>query len=292
MRKRITSLLFFLIAVPVFSMPLMAQVYYPGFRSDAQKKAEEESKSTLKYDPHDFSGIWRGQAKVEQLKDPRIGDARPTPLMGGAPPPPMTAWGQKVFNGNKPSATESWQSRRVPPALGNDPLGHCDPLGYPRNLGGTFEILQRPDKILQLFEEGRRIREIYTDGRTIPDDVDPRFYGWAVGHWEGDTLIVDSEGYDGRTWLDGNGFPHSEDMKLHEVYRHPDAMTLEITMTLDDPKAYTKPWVGNKQTYHLALPKGLTVMNEYYCVPAEEEAFNRGVRNPAGGDLAHSRPLK
>ena len=300
MRKQMSSLLLFLIAVPVFSMPVMAQVYYPGFKSDEQQKAEEESKAKLKYDPRDFSGIWRGGgAGVEQLKAgyaaefvPLIGDARPTPLMGGAPPPPMTELGKKMFDANKPSATESWQSRRVPPALGNDPLGRCDPLGYPRNLGGTFEILQSPDKIWQLFEQQRRIREIYTDGRTIRDDVDPRWYGWAVGHWEGDSLIVESKGYDERSWLDGNGFPHSEEMKLREVYRHPDAMTLEITMTLDDPKAYTKPWVGNKRTYRLALPKGLAVMYEYFCVPADEETFNRGVRNPAGGDLANSRSLE
>ena len=299
MRNRIVAFVAFLISVPAFSTPLIAQVYYPGFRGDAQKKAAEESKATLKYDPRDFSGIWRGGGSVEPLKAgypasfaPLIGDARPTPLMGGAPAPPFTALGKKMFDGNKPSATESWQSRRVPPAKGNDPLGHCDPLGYPRNGGGMFEFLQSPGKILQMFEEGRRLREIYTDGRTIPDGVDPRWYGWAVGHWEGDTLVVDSQGYDGRSWLDGNGFPHSEDMKLHEVYRHPDAETLELTTTLDDPKIYTKPWVGNKQTYHLALPKGLTVMNEYYCVPAEEETFNKGVRNPAGGDLAHSRPLQ
>ena len=122
--------------------------------------------------------------------------------------------------------------------------------------------------------------------------MDPRFYGWATGRWEGDSLIVDSTGYDERTWLDGNGWPHSEDMKLHEVFRHPDATTLEITMTINDPKAYTKPWVGNKQTYHLVLPKEQAVMYEYYCAPSEEETFNKGVRNPAGGDLNNSRPLQ
>lgn len=292
MRNHIGGVVF-LVAASVFSTSAMAQVFFPGDHSDEQKKAAEESKAGLKYDPHDLSGIWRASGPVvPQLKDPRIGDAHPTPLMGGAPPPPMTEWGQKMFNANKPSAAESWQSRRVAPALGNDPLGNCDPLGYPRNLAGVFEFLQTPDKIVQLFDEGRRLREIYVDGRKIPDDVDPRWYGWAVGHWEGDALIVDSSGYDERSWLDGNGFPHSDKMKLHEVFRHPDALTLEVTMTLDDPKAYTKPWVGNKRTFRLALPKGLTVLYEYYCVPSEEQAFDRGVRNPAGGDLAHSRPLQ
>ena len=111
-------------------------------------------------------------------------------------------------------------------------------------------------------------------GEHFPMTLDARWYGWAVGHWEGDSLIVDSTGYDERAWLDGNGDPHSEDMKLHEVFRHPDAMTLEITMTLDDPKAYTKPWVGATQTLKLALPKGLTVLYESYCVPSEIEKYD------------------
>jgi hypothetical protein len=293
MRNRIGRVIVFLFVVSTFSSAAIAQVFIPGERTDAQKKAAEESRAHLTYDPHDFSGIWRlAGPMVPQPKDPRIGDAHPTPLMGGAPPPPMTEWGKQKFDANKPSAAESWQSRRVAPALGNDPLGNCDPLGYPRNLGGTFEFVQTANKMVQLFDEGRRLREIYADGRKIPDDVDPRWYGWAVGHWEGDSLVIDSSGYDERSWLDGNGFPHSDEMKLHEVYRHPDAVTLELTMTLDDPKAYTKSWSGNKQTFKLVLPKGLTVLPEYYCVPSEEQTFNQGVRNPAGGDLAHSRPLK
>jgi hypothetical protein len=144
-------------------------------------------------------------------------------------------------------------------------------------------MVQTPGKIVQIFENGRRLREIWTDGRKLPADLDPRWYGWAVGHWEGDTLVVDSTGYDERTWLDGAGYPHSEGMHLQERYSHPDAMTLEITMTLDDPKAYAKPWVGRKQTYRLLLPKGLMVLDEIFCVPSEEQSFNEGVRNPAAG---------
>jgi hypothetical protein len=300
MRNRVGSLLMFVTAVLVFSSPVMGQVYYPdGKPSDAQKAAAAAAKLT--YDPHDLSGIWRGvggprDPNAPKEKDPRIGDAFTSPLLGGTPPPPLTVWGQQQFDARKPSAAESWQSRRVAPALGNDPLGNCDPLGYPRSLGrGPVEFIQTPAKILQIFDvvgEGMRYREIYTDGRTIPPDLDPRWYGWNVGHWEGNNLVVDSTGYDDRAWLDGNGWPHSEDMKLREVYSHPDLMTLEITMTINDPMAYTKPWVGNKQTFKLALPKGTTVLYEEYCVPSEEQSFNFGVRNPAGGDLKNSRPLK
>lgn len=270
MRNRLASWVLFLV---VFASPAAAQVYYPttGLRippSDEQKKAAEESKRTIKYDPHDLSGIW----SPEQYK-----------LMGGIPAPPMTASGQQLFDARKPS-TNAPASRTVAPGLGNDPLGACDPLGYPRNiLRGSVEFLQTPRQIVQIFLMGMRVREIYTDGRTLPADLDPRWYGWAVGHWDGDALAVDSTGYDERAWLDDNGLPHSEDMKLHEVYRHPDALTLDITMSLDDPKTFTKPWVGIKQSYTLELPKGLTVLYEWYCVPSEEESFNQGIRNPASG---------
>jgi hypothetical protein len=289
MRKRMGALASLLVGVFLLSLPAAAQVYYPG--SADQKKAAEGAKAP-KYDPHDLSGIWRSEGSgVAQPKDPRIADAHPTLLMGGAPPPPMTPYAKEMFDSRKPSVAEYWQSRKVPAALGNDPVGNCDPLGYPRNLGSTFEIVQTPVELVQMFDQGRQIREIWTDGRKIPeDDVDPRWYGWSTARWEGDSLIIDSFGYDERSWLDGNGWPHSEDMKLHEVVRHPDATTLEITMTIQDPKAYTKTWVGNKQTYHLVLPKEQAVMYEYYCAPSEAQASNKAVAKPAGGDMERPKP--
>jgi hypothetical protein len=302
MRNRIGSFIVLFAAAAIFSSPAMAQFYYPdGKPTDAQKAAATASAAKLTYDPHDLSGVWRGAGgprdpNAPKQTDPRIGDAFTSPLLGGAPAPPLTPAGQKEFDARKPSAAEAWQSRRVAPALGNDPLGNCDPLGYPRSLGrGPVEFIQTPTKILEIFDgvgDGMRYREIWTDGRTLPPDLDPRWYGWNLGHWEGNNLIVDSTNYDDRSWLDGNGWPHSEDMKLHEVYSHPDLMTLEITMTINDPATYTKPWVGNKQTFKLALPKGSTILYEEYCVPSEEQSFNFGVRNPAGGDLKNSRPLK
>ena len=288
MQNRLSLLVVFVFTALACTLPAAAQVYFPpvlGGQSQ-EAKAAAEAAPKPKYDPHDLTGVWvgGGAAGGRGAANGRgATPGRPTnTLMGGAPPPPMTAWGQEQFNAHKPSEPYADESRKVPPALGNDPLGNCDPLGYPRNLG-TFEILQTPTKIVQIFQEGIRIREIWTDGRKIPDDVDPRWYGWAVGHWEGDALVVDSKGYDGRTWLDGNGSPHSEDMTLHEIFRHPDATTLELTMTLTDPKTYTQPWVGRPRMFHMLLPKDRAELLEWYCVPSEEQRFNEGVRNPAGG---------
>ena len=289
MQNRVVSSVVFLMAVMVFSSPVVAQVFYPLDTgngrteiSDAQKKAAEESKAKLKYDPRDLSGIWMVMG----------GPARRSPLMGGNPAPPMTVWGKQQFDAHKPTENDAQAARRVPLVQGNDPKrGVCNPQGYPRSLrGGYIEFVQTPGKILQIFDQGNGygygVREIFTDGRRLPSalDLDARWYGWAIGHWEGDALIVESTGYDERAWLNDNGDPHSEEMKLHEVYRHPDAMTLEITMTLDDPKAYTKPWVGAKQTLTLALPKGLTVRYESYCVPSEIESYNERIGSPAFRD--------
>src|SRR5712671_1394900 len=93
-----TTRVIFLAGAALFSLPAAAQVYYPGGRSDEQKKAAEESKAKLKYDPHDLSGIWSHYGRVpDPPKYPGIGDAHGSPLMGGAPPPPMTMWGLSVF---------------------------------------------------------------------------------------------------------------------------------------------------------------------------------------------------
>ena len=272
MRNRFVSFGIFFSAVLLFSSPAVAQVYFPsagGHRAPASEAAAKAA-PTPAYDPHDLSGVWMGRGGA---------------LLSDKLAPPMTPLGQKMFNANKPSQyvrTGEPSPGHYIPAFGNDPLAKCDPLGYPRNLGGPLEMVQTPGKIVQIFEDGRRIREIWTDRRKLPDDLDPRWYGWAVGHWEGDTLVVESTGYDERSWLDAGGYAHSSGMRLVERYSHPDAMTLQISMTLEDPKMYTKPWSGQK-TFKMELPKGLTVLNENYCVPSEEESFNQQVRDPAAG---------
>jgi len=213
------------------------------------------------FDPHDLSGVWRGGGEY----------------MGTAPPA-MTAWGKAKFDATKPS----YGPRAVPPAIGNDPLGKCDPQGYPRFFFyGVREYFMVPGRMLQLFEWGRALREVWIDGSPLPEDPDPRWLGWSSGRWEGDTLIVNSIGFDDRTWLDHFGNPHSDEMKLEERYRRLDKGTIELTMTIDDPKTYTKPWVSSRMILKLQPPD--FKIREEFCSPSEEEHFNKGVRDPAGG---------
>ena len=137
-------------------------------------------------------------------------------------------------------------------------------IGYPRTLfyGGNepVQIIQLPNEVLQLWEIHSVWRQIWTDGRQMPKDPDspawvgysgtdsPAWMGYSAGKWDGDTFVVDSTGFDERTWLDHFGDPHSDQMSLEERYRRVDHDTMELTLTLTDPKFYTKPWVSEVKT--------------------------------------------
>jgi hypothetical protein len=199
--------------------------------------------------------------------------------------PPMTPEGQRRFNANKPSYGE----RAIPPALGNDPVGNCDPLGLVRliHFNRPFELIVLPDRIVQFFEWSHIWRDIWTDGRKLPEDPELRWYGYSVGRWEGDTLIVESNGFDDRTWLDQFGNPYSSEMRLEERYRRV-GDTLELQMTLTDPKIYARPWVSDRKVSRPASKASLTFegwygLREELCVPSVENTFNERIRNPAGG---------
>jgi hypothetical protein len=112
----------------------------------------------------------------------------------------------------------------------------------------------------------RFYRQIFTDGRELPKDPNPSWVGYSVGHWEGDTLVVHTIGYNDRGWLDGPGpYPRTEALHVVERYRRPDFGHLELQMTIDDPKAYTKPW-------SITVAKQLlpdTEILEYVCAENE-----------------------
>jgi hypothetical protein len=106
-----------------------------------------------------------------------------------------------------------------------------------------FQIFQMPDRVLFVFEGATHTwRAVYTDGRKHPADPNPTYLGDSVGHWEGDTLVVDVVGFNDRTWLDQEGHPHSEQLHVTERYTRTDLDTLQYSVTIEDPIAYTKPW--------------------------------------------------
>jgi len=197
---------------------------------------------------------------------------------------PMTPWGQAQFASRKTDHGDLV-------ADSDDPLVKCDPMGFPRSV--LYEIrgmqfVTAPTKMVQLFQYERVWREIWTDGRALPkgagsdatDAPDPRYYGYSVGHWDGDyTFVVDTVGMDDRTWLDDDGHPHSSDLHVEERYTRPDHDNLQLTVKIDDPKAYTESYIASTVPFTWN-PK--QEFEEQLCIPSSAQAYMSTIANPAG----------
>jgi len=223
----------------------------------------------------DLSGAWVGPQ-----------NNKPDPV------PPMTPAGQAQFKLAKAYGTAS---RTDGLGESNDPFITCDPLGFPRNLlahaissrGGTL-FGSAPNRILIAYEQQRVWREIWTDGRALPKAVDvrdapeSRFYGYSVGHWENDnTLVIDTTGLDERTWLDEAGHPHSAMAHIQERYTRTDQYNLQVTVTVDDPKYYTKPFAVMRANFYWMKAQDFS---ESMCVPSEAIEYRDSLARPSGID--------
>jgi hypothetical protein len=127
----------------------------------------------------------------------------------------------------------------------DDPYTYCLPLGVPRqNTRSPFKIVQTPSMTIFLHESfvGNTFRQIFTDGRPLPklSETEPAWLGYSVGHWEGDTLVVETRGFNDRTPIDAMGHPRSESMHVTERYHRPDFGHLDTELTFDDPQMYTQ----------------------------------------------------
>ena len=127
-----------------------------------------------------------------------------------------------------------------------DPLMLCAPPGPTRilMLPRPFEIVQQPSRVLMLFEWDHLTRHIYTDGRGHPENFPNTWMGHSIGRWDGDTLVVDTAYLNEYTWVDGAGHPQSDEMRIEERYRRVAPDRLEVNLTFNDPKTYTRPWTG------------------------------------------------
>jgi hypothetical protein len=121
----------------------------------------------------------------------------------------------------------------------------CLPPGPKAGIGVgnlPMKVVQTPSLVVVLYEYQTIFRQIFTDGRALPEDPNPTWMGYSVGHWDGDTLVVTTAGYNDRTTIDLSGHPHTEALRMTERYHRRDAGHLEVQVTLEDPKAYTRPW--------------------------------------------------
>jgi hypothetical protein len=105
-----------------------------------------------------------------------------------------------------------------------------------------MKIIQSRGLSLFLYESTNGFRQIFTDGRTLPKDPVPAWQGYSIGHWERDTFVVESNGFNDRTWLDGIGHPHGEKLHITERYSRRDFGHMDLELTIDDPDWYERPW--------------------------------------------------
>jgi hypothetical protein len=157
----------------------------------------------------------------------------------------------------------------------DSPSTRCVPQGIPRlDLDNylPFKIIQTPGVIAVLYEESNTYRQIYTDGRKLPADPQPAWMGYSVGHWEGDTLIVDSAGFNDQGWLDSIGHPQSEDLRIRERFHRRDFGHMDLELTIDDPKMYTKPFTV--KATEVLIPDSDVL--EYACEENEKDRAHLG----------------
>ena len=216
------SVVFCLIAVRV---PATAQwLDYPDPR--APRTADGKPNLTaaaprLANGTPDFSGIWRaptgkylanlGADGIEILMHP---------------------WAAQVYKERRESNSKDTPSSHCLPHSVTDFDGHTTPR----------KIIQQPGLMVMLFESYHTYRQIFTDGRPFPEEREPAWFGYSVGKWEGDVLVVDTVGIHEATWLDDGGHPHSDALHIIERFRRKDFGHMELDLTIDDPKAYVKPW--------------------------------------------------
>jgi hypothetical protein len=158
----------------------------------------------------------------------------------------------------------------------DDPGINCLPSGMPMliTVPAPFKIVQTPGLIMMLSEGDNTFRQVFTDGRKHPVDPQPSWLGYSVGHWDGDTMVVETLGLNDRGWLDASGHKHSEALRLTERYSRRDFGHMDVQLTLDDPKTFTKP-VTVKFTEKL-LPD--TDLIESFCSENEADRVHAGFK--------------
>ena len=218
----------------------------------------------------DLSGIWQVEA------EPR------GPGLFGLGESPNSKYFRDILSDFKrgeepltPEGAELLRRNTQPGVIG--PNLRCLPDGVPHAdlLPEPFKVIQTPGEVLILYEVETIFRQIFTDGRKLPGDPSPTWLGYSVGRWEGDTFIVDTVGFNDLSWLDARGHGHSEDMRVEERFRRRDYGQLELTITITDPKVFTKPVTFS--VVEKLLPD--TDVFEHICAENEKDTAHQPTQN-------------
>jgi len=172
----------------------------------------------------DLQGFWVPAPLVKFLLN-LAADMKPDEI-------PLTSWGAAVYR------------ERIDNNGKDHPGVSCLPSGIPEkdNIPDGLKIVQTPDLIVFLHDSRTIFRQIFTDGRPLPKNPQPTWQGYSIGAWDGDTLVVDTIGQNGKTWLDMRGLPGTEQLRVIERFHRPTIGHMDIDVTINDPKAYTRPW--------------------------------------------------
>jgi hypothetical protein len=170
----------------------------------------------------DLSGVWRvADGRYLQNIATDIGEA------------PFQPWAAALY-------------KQRADALGKGrPSEFCIPHGIPDGMlvrNSPFKLVQTSGVLVILYEEFNHYRQIFSDGRALPPETNPSWFGYSIGKWEGDTFVAQTVGFNDQSWFDDPGHPHSEELRVTERFRRVNFGRMEIQITFDDPKAYTKPW--------------------------------------------------
>jgi len=252
MRNRLIGSIIVVVAVMAFS---------PGMF--AQNPAPPGAGKTIP----DLTALW--EVRINPEEAPTIcgepacraaaGLALPRVFARDAEEPPMLPWAEKQYKARLGPNPEAGPRQALNPAW-----GACLPEGPIESMRRrAFELRQFPDVVLLLFDHDHGMRRIYMDGRGHPDHPAPTWMGHSIGRYEGDVLVVETVGLSEKAWIDGQGHPHTDAMRVTERFRRLNQKSLEVQTTFDDPKTYQKPWT--KTVIHYLRPTDRQIWDQTEC---------------------------
>jgi hypothetical protein len=241
MRNRLAVAITALAAASVFCPRLSGQNNKNQAQAQAQPSAATPQ-GTPAATPTEITGLWDVTRSGYDFASFSKGD------------PPMTQWGKAQFDAAKPSQGP----RGVTLSETTDKVYKCSPPGMPYIYLQIFpmQIVQTPKEVIEIFEYDHNVRYIYTDGRKHPADLTPTYNGHSIGHWEGDTLVVDTTNFTGKTTFRGSG----ENLHLVEHFTRTAPGQLMYEFTVNDPESFTKPW-----TAQIPMARAEGPLVEYAC---------------------------
>jgi hypothetical protein len=257
-----------------YDVSIDAPGFYPKNQQNVSVGATEPLRLDVRLLEFQLGTLGDGREFRVQLTSPHPAPAGPTPRTADGKPDLSGVWfAQRTVDAGKPEPLP-WAEALLRERGANNgkdaPGARCLPRGI-TNAGALFpyKLVQTPNLLVMLFEDDiPSHRQVFLDGRGHPQDPNPMWMGHSIGRWEGDTLVIDTVGFDDRSWLDNLGHAHTEMMRVIERFRRPDLGHLEIEITIEDPGAYAKPWKIMRASELDANDD----IGEYVCTENEKDA--------------------